>query len=310
MTATTADEDVTPEDRRAWLRPAKILAYVWLALVLGYFCWQGFWYSGLYAYLAEWQHDRFDWYVPVATVALPSALFGGLPLLIVKLIERRRRPEPEAPVVEERTAGLRVAERLARWLLGGAIVFAVIALGSIVLILLRLPTDSGVPQELATVAGPQQIRTGLTQFELAESPKRAILFRLRWPGEFVRNSFAQAEAKLANNQKITVFVELSDDEIENFERSGMANSRLGILVKNGMPGTALAYLEHAGLRVAPPYYTLYRSELSARLRYLAVSAQLVVFALVIFLFWLIQRLRIRGIKRRLGTSSGTEPSTA
>lgn len=307
MTATTAEGELAPERKRAWLRPAKILAYGWLLLVLGVFCWQGFWYTGLYATIAEWEHEHYDWYMPVGNVAGLTILFGLLPLLVVKLIELRqdRRQPPE--IIEARTAGLRVAERLGRWLIAAAAVFFVAALLPVLLVLVDLPGDGGTPQQLSTVATPLQVREGLTQVELSDAPKRAILFRMRWPGELVRSSFAQVEPKLANGQRITIFAELSSDELANFEHDGVSPSRLGVLVKNGLPGTTISYMNGAGMHVVEPYYALYRSELSARLRYLAVTAQLAMCALITFLFWIAQRLRIRGIKRRMGTS--VEPQT-
>jgi hypothetical protein len=310
MTATTAEGELEPERKRAWLRYAKILAYAWLLLVLGYFCWQGFWYTGLYARIAEWEHEHYDWYMPVGNVVALTLVFGALPLLIVKLLELRenRRKQPE--IIEERIAGLRVAERLGRWLIAAAIAFVIAALLSVALVLLDLPGDGGTPQQLSTVENRFKVREGLTQLEIDRAPKRAILFRMRWPGELVRASFAQIGTRLANGEHITVFAELSENELENFEHDGVAASRLGVLVKNGLPGTTISYMNGAGMQVVEPYYALYRSELSARLRYLAVSAQLAMCALITFLFWISQRLRIRGIKRRLGTSVAKEaPAT-
>ncbi|MBC9033077.1 hypothetical protein IAG41_11790 [Sphingomonas sp. JC676] len=310
MTATTADGALEPERKRTWLRTAKILAYAWLLLVLCYFCWQGFWYTGLYAMIAEWEHEHYDWYMPVGNVAALTIVFGALPLLIVKLIELRRSRHTQPEIIEERAAGLRVAERLGRWLIGGVIVFVIAALLSVALVLLDLPTDGGTPQQLSAVQNRFKVREGLTQLEIDKAPKRAILFRMRWPGELVRSSFAQIDAKLANGEHVTVFAELSQNELENFEHDGVATSRLGVLVKNGLPGTTISYMNGAGMHVVEPYYALYRSELSARLRYLAVSAQLGMCALITLLFWVAQRLRIRGIKRRLGTSVAKEAAPA
>jgi hypothetical protein len=306
MTATTAEGALKPERRRTGLRYAKILAYAWLVLALCYFCWQGFWYTGFYATISEWEHEHYDWYAPVANVAALALVFGAVPLLIVTLIEIWHDLRKPPKIIEERTAGLRVAEGLGRWLLGGAIAFAIAALLSMILVLVNLPSDSGTPQQLSAVASPFRVREGLTRIELSDAPKRAILFRMRWPGELVRASFAHVEARLANGQHVTVFAELNEDELENFEHDGVSTSRLGILVRNGLPGTTISYLNGAGIHVVEPYYALYRSALSARLRYLAVSAQLATAAQVILLFWIAQRLRIRGIKRRLGTSVEAE----
>ena len=278
--------------------------------MLAYFCWQGFWYTGLYARIAEWEHEHYDWYMPVGNVAALTILFGLPPLAIVKLIELRREQRNQPEIVEERTAGLRVAERLGRWLIVAAGGFAVAALLSVALVLLDLPGDSGTPQQLAAVQNRFQVREGLTQVDIERAPKRAILFRMRWPGELVRASFAQVEARLANGEHITVFAELSANELTNFEHDGVASSRLGVLVRNGLPGTTISYMNGAGMHVVEPYYALYRSELSARLRYLAVSAQLALCALITLFFWLAQHLRIRGIRRRLGTAAPREAAAA
>ncbi|WP_213981450.1 hypothetical protein [Sphingomonas sp. dw_22] len=303
MTTTTADGALEPERNRAWLKRAKPLALAWLLLVLGYFCWEGFWYTGLYAALAEWEHARYDWYSPVGNFSGLVLLFGAPPIVIVKLIERAQRHREPPPIVEERTAGLRAAAGLARWLAWAAGGLAVATLVSVLLIFIDLPGDSGTPQQLSAVANRFQVREGVTQVEFASAPKRAILFRMRWPGELIRTSFAQVESKLANGQKITLFAELSSDELGHFAHDGVSNTRLGILVRNGLPGTTVSYLNGAGIHVANPYYVLYRSALSSRLRYLAVSVQLATGALVIFLFWIAQRLRVRDIRRRMGTSA-------
>jgi hypothetical protein len=265
MTATTAEGELEPERKRAWLRHAKILAYAWLLAVLAYFCWQGFWYTGLYARIAEWEHEHYDWYIPVGNVAALTIIFGALPLLIVKLIELRQNRRKQPEIIEERTAGLRVAERLGRCLIAAAIAFVIAALLSVALVLLDLPTDGGTPQQLSAVQNRFKVHEGLTQLEIDKAPKRAILFRIRWPGEIVRASFAQIETRLANGEHITVFVELSENELDNFEHDGVAPSRLGVLVENGLPGTTISYMNGAGMHVVEPYYALYRSELSARL---------------------------------------------
>lgn len=310
MTATTAEGALEPERERPWLRYAKILSYAWLALVLCFFCWQGFWYTGLYAVIAEWEHEHYDWYMPVGNVAALTIAFGALPLLIVKLLELRLNPRKQPEIIEERTAGLRVAEGLGRWLMGAVIAFVIAAMASVILVLADLPTDRGTPQQLSAVKNRFQVQEGPTRIELTRAPKRAILFRMRWPGELVRSSFAQIEAKLANGEHITVFAELSEDELENFQHDGVAASRIGVLVKNGLPGTTISYMNGAGMHVVEPYYALYRSELSARLRYFAVSAQLAMCALITLIFWGAQQLRIRGIKRRMGTSVQPEVSPA
>lgn len=304
MTATPADGALEPERNFLWLKRARTLALAWLLLVLGYFCWEGFWYSGLYAFLAEWEHARYDWYTPVGNFAALVLVFGAPPLLVVRLIDRiRRRREPPPPaIMEERTAALRAAEGLARWLAWAAGAHALTALVSVLLVFVDLPGDGGAPQRLSAVANRFQIQEGVTQVEFTAPPRRAILFRMRWPGELVRTSFAQAEARLANGQKIAMFAELGGDELQQLPHHGVASTRVGVLVRNGLPGTTVSYLNGAGIPVPSPYYVLYRSALSSRLRYLAVSVQLATGALIVFLFWIAQRLRVRDIRRRLGTS--------
>lgn len=310
MTATLADGALEPERNPAWLKRAKNLALAWLLIVLGYFCWEGFWYSGLYAFLAEWEHARYDWYTPVGNFAALVLLFGAPPILVLKLIElvRRRREPPPPVVLEERADALRAAGTLARWLAWAAGALALAALVSVLLVFIDLPGDSGTPQRLSDVANRFQIREGVTQVEFASPPRRAVLFRMRWPGELVRNSFAQAEVRLANGQKIGIFAELGSDELAQLPHAGVAPSRIGVLVRNGLPGTTVSYLNGAGIHVATPYYVLYRSALSSRLRYLAVSVQLATGALIIFLFWIAQRLRVRDIRRRMGTSAQALPA--
>ena len=135
----------------------------WASLVIAVLAWQTYAYSGVIAFLAEWQFRNFDRFFPIATIALLTALLV-LPFVIVLMIRLRRMAKDAPPsrheIIRRQTVGRRFTQVLSIGSFAAALIVVVIGVSA--------PGLNEKPAMLSAANPPQQDFSGFRLGEIAQ----------------------------------------------------------------------------------------------------------------------------------------------
>lgn len=296
MTAASSsgpDEGTPPRQSRARL------LWLWVAIVVAYFLWEGVNYRGLFARAAEWQLTYFGEYMPTLTFGLLVLLFGSPALFLFRRRRRERPAEDAPPLPDPLSSAVVIGTRLAKflfWLAGALLVAALVSL----LWTLTFPSSSG-PVRTVTLGtssdtAPQE---GPTQLVGAIVYDRTTAFSQGLP--LVRRGarYAPVVTPGAPPAPLRFFIELGPQErLDPRPTDRVAVTRTGILTRGGLPGAIVRLYRYAGYRVEWPYYVLFASPLTMRWPYYVAAMEFALGALVFLLCGLFQRRHVRKLGSR------------
>lgn len=274
-----------------------ILSWGWILLLGAYLIWGAVNESGLYAWLAQQQVERFGGYYPKATVIFPWLILGGPAWWLV----RRRAAEQEAALAAQGpTVQARRSARVARTMLLAGLVSLAVAVGAW-FYSQRLPDGSEPPVDFdaATLAtgeapeGPVRIRgsvdpdAGTVLTEQGPGTDNAIVYVGFRPDGTVKDAphvlFVRRRAG-SSADAATAQAFMPDQE--------------GYLTRDGLPPLAREDLERRGVRIADPHYVLGSQEISGRETWYVVVGVAGFFGFVALLVGLIGLVQARGKLRR------------
>jgi hypothetical protein len=268
---------------------------IWSALVGLFFFWESVQYTGLTGWIAELQFAYLGTYFPVVTYLLFVALFC-IPLFVYALYRRRQDRRQADP--NERAGGraLAASTRRMRSLFGVA---AGISLAACVALLatLFLPDGKGGTQRvvvgseasLSPAEGPSAL-VGNHNLKLTSKFSRALPFLGR------DTYFVPVLGSVGNATTVQYFAETERLGEKPFYFSPVKE---GILRRNSLPGEILALYKNVGVNIGSPHYVLFKSVDSMRAGHVAVTAQLTVLAILVFLLGFIQRWRRNRLRREI-----------
>ncbi|WP_156363691.1 hypothetical protein [Sphingomonas sp. Leaf357] len=276
---------------------------LWIAIAAVFVLWQTMTYRGLSSLAAEWQFNEFGFYHPALTF-LVLVLILCSPLLLLRLVaRRRRRREPVEPVSPLQRA-IRVTSRLLATLIGAAVA-AVLAAIFIAAFTLFLPRDNGPPHHISAnddltvpALGPAEIRGRVLYDSTA-------VFNEDFRIGHSDTRFAPMVGDTGDRTAIRYFVELPAYGLP--DRQDLISVHRGVLREGGLPGELINLYRYAGFRIAPRYYVLYASGSSMRRSYLVTAAELVVLALFIALVGALYAYRRRRLRRLQEEPEAVEP---
>lgn len=280
-----------------------ILSWGWIVLLGAYLIWGAVNQSGLYAWLAEQQVERFGGYYPKATVIFPWLILGGPAWWLV----RRRAAEAEAALAAQGPAAqAQRSARVARTMLVAGLVALAIAAGAW-LYSQRLPDGSepAVAFDASTLGtgevpdGPVRVRgsvdpdAGTVLTEQGWGTDDAIVYVGFRPDGAAKDAphglFVRRRAG-SSADAVTAQAFLPDQE--------------GYLTENGLPPLARQDLESRGIRIADPHYVLGSQEMSGRETWYVVVGVAGFFGFVALLVGLIGLVQARGKLRRAEATGG------
>lgn len=273
---------------------ATRLLMLWVLAVSLYFLWEADHYTGLYAFLAEWQFEQLSHYFPILTFAMLVIGFGSPAAWLLKA--RRRADRVDLPdrygldaAVSTSMNFRRALFAFAGGLTGAAIVTLLWTLTLPRIAPPRAVVSIGSVQAKAPPLGPVTLR-GRIIFTRTAVFAQNLLITTRG----VR--FAPIVAPDPQNQQLRYFVELLPREFGNPNVARLDN-RTGVLLRNHLPGSILRLYRYAGYDVEPPVYILYVSDKTLRWPYYVAAVQLLIAALITALAALVQHRHVRDIAR-------------
>ena len=264
---------------------AKIVCWLWVAVVAAYMVWGWTQYSGLFKWLAELQTERFGKYYPAMTAMIPGFLIAGPAL---SWLGKQSR----AAIAGEHGAFDLVenARRNARIALMLAPLCALIGAGAYWLST-RLPDDSGVPVRVDTAALGD-----------AAPPLGHVTLIGTIDTDWVTGITENKKAQTDESFYVPVMPRTADGRIDPaapvrflIERethlySGEAQTQQafigdqsGMLVENGLPGELLGIYARNGVTLAEPHYVLVSSAEDVATPYYVVAALGGFFAVILLL---------------------------
>ncbi|WP_114953673.1 hypothetical protein [Sphingosinicella terrae] len=280
-----------------------ILSWSWIVLLGAYLIWGAVNESGLYAWLAQQQVERFGGYYPKATVIFPWLILGGPAWWLV----RRRAAESEAALAAQGPAAqAQRSARVARTMLLAGLVSLAVAAGAW-MYSQRLPdgAEPAVAFDASTLgtgevpAGPVRIRgsvdpdAGTVLTEQGLGTDDAIVYAGFRPDGTAKDAphvlFVRRRAG-SSADAATAQAFLPDQE--------------GYLTENGLPPLAREDLESRGVRIADPYYVLGSQEMTGRETWYVVVGVAGFFGFVALLVGLIGSVQARGKRRRAEAIGG------
>ncbi|MEG3123335.1 hypothetical protein U1738_05355 [Sphingomonas sp. GB1N7] len=278
---------------------------LWIAIAALFVLWQTMTYRGLSSLAAEWQFNEFGFYHPALTF-LVLVLILCSPLLLLRLVaRRRRRREPVEPVSPLQRA-IRVTSRLLATLIGAAVA-ALLAAIFIAAFTLFLPRDNGPPHHISAsddltvpALGPAEIRGRVLYDSTA-------VFNEDFRIGHSDTRFAPMVGETRDRTAIRYFVELPAYALP--DRQDLISVHRGVLREGGLPGELINLYRYAGFRIEPRYYVLYASGSSMRRSYLVTAGELVVLALFIALVGALYFYRRRRLQRLEEAPEVVEPET-
>ncbi|GGB75464.1 hypothetical protein [Blastomonas aquatica] len=260
-------------------------ATAWGLLVIAVLVWQSYSYTGVFAWLAEWQFRRFDRMFPVVTIFLLTLLLILPALLLIgwRLRERRR-------LYGRANLGLltRRGTFLGKWL---AILSGLFFIVSVGLALFGLSVSSGDDQPVrsfsltnpAPAAGREvQARAWVRTDRIGYYRERLI---------FTERDLYVAPLTVGENPSdIQVFIQVSPT------KDAVAAKRRvikGFLREAAIPGALERLYQDAGYRIKRPTYLVFQAGTSARWPFLSAAADLALIALLLGLGALLTRRHVR-----------------
>lgn len=272
-------------------------------LVGSYLMFEAHSYSGFYAWVSEWQISVFGSYAPFLSFLFLLAI-GVLPvLLILTLIRKRRRRQPD--VVQ--TANLRL-ERAITIRNAARGVFAV-AFGLLIVALLFvsfvLPNDEGEPVTVTVTVTENSsvpLREGAARLVGGEVGTMFTFGQSWWIGEH-RKFFAVYQVPGLKPEGATFFVDLGPVDVKQLPGLRQRTTWSGLLVKSGLPGTTRPMLRSAGIALSDPYYTLYPDRRTLQASYFVQLAQMALLALLLALVSIFYNRHIARIQREFNTAA-------
>ena len=276
---------------RDWIA-SRTIAYIGLAVAAvaaGVMTWQAFAYRGLFAYLAEWQFERFDSMFPVATVVFVTALLAAPFALLVWLRLRRQRQlygKPDRARLARRDAWLAAGLKWA-----AALFVLVAATAAVFGVATTMTWDKPmIGLTLAPDARPTQ--------GLVAARGTVLIDRV---GRY-RESFLVAKRDLYvaplvvgdSDQRLQYFVELSGPDAASMPDGEIK----GVLREAALPGALERLYRNAGYRIEHPTYVIFRDAASARWPFLSAAAECALLALLFASGWLLMRRHVRGLSRK------------
>ena len=293
----TADADnVTPTTGarpRRFRRRVVVgrLSMLWVLIVSLYFLWEADRYSGLYAWMAEWQFNLFGQYLPVLTFALLVIAFGwpAAWLLRARRLADRRGLRGHDAAVYTSSNFRRTLFGFAGGLAGAAVVVLFWTLLLPRVAPPRAVIEVGSPSSAVPDEGPVTLR-GRIDYTRTSALAQELLIRTRG----VR--FAPIFAPGSDDpQRIRFFVELLPGDFGPPRQVPTRSDRSGVLVKDRLPGSIVRLYRYAGYTVEKPFYVLYASNTTIRLPYLVTAVQLFIAALIALAAALLQHRHVRHI---------------
>lgn len=271
--------------RIAWFATA------WGLVVIAMLVWQSYSYTGIFAWLAEWQFRRFDRMFPVATIFLLTSLLILPALLLIGWRLRERRRLYGRASLELLT---RRGTFLGKWLAILCGLFFFVAVG---LALFGLSVSSGDNQPVRNLsltnpgvaAGREvQARAWVRTDRVGYYRERLIFTK--------RDLYVAPLTAGENPSDIQVFLEVSPT------KGAVAAERRvikGFLREAALPGALEQLYQDAGYRIKRPTYLVFQAAASARWPFLSAAADLALIALMLGLGALLTRRHIRLLSRTL-----------
>lgn len=277
------------KNRRVSIATLTVITAGWSLVVAGVLIYQAVTYTGLFAFLAEWQFARWNALFPVATIALITFLLS-LPFLVLILwrLQRQRRhygrATPAATITRDK--------QILKWLLGAAA--GLFLIGAIL---------AGAAMSIGGFAdrGPTVISAS------APPPDDASWVRIRGAMLNDRVGYYQERFVIAGRELYVVPIAASGDatsiryfaEVEPRQSGGeITNDAFeGILRRASLPGGLQTLYENEGLSLTQPTYVIFRDRPSARWPYLSAAGDLSLLGLLCLLCFGLFRLRLKRLEK-------------
>jgi hypothetical protein len=270
-------------------------------LVGSYLMFEAHSYSGFYAWVCEWQISVFGSYAPFLSFLFLLAI-GVLPLLLIlTLIRKSRRREPDVV----RAANLRI-ERAVTIRNSARGIFAVafgLLLVALLFVTFVLPSDDGEPVTV-TVSENSSIplREGSARLVGGEVGTM-FTFGQSWLLGEHRKFYAVYQVPGPNREGATFFVDLGSVGVKQLSNLRQRTTWSGLLVKGGLPGTTRPMLRSAGIKLTDPYYTLYPDRRTLQASYFVQLGQMALLALLLALVSVFYNRYIARLQREINTAA-------
>lgn len=269
--------------RIAWFATA------WGLVVIAVLVWQSYSYTGVFAWLAEWQFRRFDRMFPVATIFLLTSLLILPALLLIGWRLRKRRR-----LYGRASLGLLILRGtfLGKWLAILSGLFFLVAVGLAMFGLSMLSGDDQPVRNLS-LANPSLSAGREVQALAWVRSDRVGYYRERLI--FTERDLYVAPLTAGESPSdIQVFLEVSPAK-----EAVAAKRRVikGFLREAALPGALERLYQDAGYRIKRPTYLVFKAGASARWPYLSAAADLAMIGLLLALGALLTRRHIRALSR-------------
>lgn len=287
------------DERPRTQRKRRLLLWAWVFTVVLYFSWEAATYSGLFAYLTEWQFDHIGQDLPTFTFGLLTTLLAWPALRLFRRRARRAEDDEEdgaaRALQNDVAAAIDSSRDYFHWLSGFAAALGLAAAAALAYTL-TLPTLEGSVREvrLSGIAEPAEgpvALVGTIGYGRVASFSRGILFLRR------SELYAPVMPPGARRVGIRYFVEFNPDERAEIHGGIGLTRRRGILVRNDMPGALIRLYRYLGYLPADRYYVLYASAKTIRWPYYIFALQFGLGALVFAVAALFQRRHLGRIAR-------------
>jgi len=270
-------------------------------LVGSYLMFEAHSYSGFYAWVCEWQISVFGSYAPFLSFLFLLAI-GVLPLLLIlTLIRKSRRREPDVA----RTANHRM-ERAVTIRNSARGIFAVafgLLLVALLFVTFVLPSDGGEPVTVTVTENSSiPLREGSARLVGGEVGTM-FTFGQSWLLGEHRKFYAVYQVPGPNREGATFFVDLGPVGVKQLPSLRQRTTWSGLLVKGGLPGTTRPMLRAAGIKLTDPYYTLYPDRRTLQASYFVQLGQMALLALLLALVSVFYNRYIARLQREINTAA-------
>jgi len=273
---------VSEESSKAYIRLVRFAAQAWTALSASYFLWEALNYRGIFARLAELQIAKFGTYAPLLTYLVIITVVVVPVWIIARLLLRKTRENLDPAVLL--ALSIRQARRLRWFLVALAGTSFAVTLGFVAFVLWMLPTQNGPLQTIsASEIGTDPVKEGPARV-VGGDLGTIIFFGQDWYISDDRMAFAPYRSEAEKDGLAHIFVQLEATDKNELKKVTQRASWSGIIVEGGLPGPVRVLFNYIGIGISDPYYTLYQSEYSMKIRYWLQAIQwslLTVFLLVL-----------------------------
>jgi hypothetical protein len=260
------------------------LARLWVAVVIIFSVWETVSYTGIAAFMAEWQYDKIGTAYPALNCLIMIAVLS-LPLLVIARLQRRAQKEHTDPETAKRHQAYMANLRIRSGLRVAALITACVIV-LIGIFMIWLPGDSGPVNALTVtdtptppVLGPTELRGKVLYNKIAVLKEDTFL-------SHASERFAPVVGEGGNQERLRYFIELPSD---GRQLAASNKPYRGILRHGGLPGDLEKIYKYAGYTIPDDYFVLFQSKQSMQKTYVnyivELSVLFVFFVLMQFVFW-------------------------